>query len=246
MNTSATPSAPNKPIGVYILAGAFVVAPLGNLILSLMISRIPGWYRSQVFLPLLKTIPVLDWLWLGSLELAGILLWFRHKTAWAMAVLSLFFVIGINLYKLFFPPSPDLQIDSLYFLLVFSTTVIVLIIAFYFRFPYLDRRAQWFLPTAHRYDLRSPVQVVAHDIFNGVTESISISGARIRLQQDMGESGRQLRFIDIIFPDIRNIKVTSEVVEYGENILRVRYKRLTTKERAAMREWIQSQIEIKV
>jgi hypothetical protein len=121
-------------------------------------------------------------------------------------------------------------------------TAFFLLLAFYFRFPYLDRRAQWIFQAAARYEFRTPVDVVAQDIFSGVTESVSLSGARVRLQRDL-DSSQDLRFVDVIFPEVRNIKVKSRVVEYRDNVLRLKFKDLTGRNRTYLQDWLKSRIE---
>lgn len=234
-----------KPIGVYILAVLFILAPFGNILISFATSGVPGWYHRDVFFSLLGTIHWLDRLWLCLVALTGLLLLKAHKTSWAAAILTLTLVLAVNVYRIFYPPGTQFDYSQVHMWLATGGTFTVLVLAFYFRFPYLDRRAQWFFPVAQRYDLRTAVQVLAHDIFEGVTESISTSGARIRLQQDLGPANEDLRFVDVIFPAIRNIKLTGEIVEYRDNILRIRYRHLSVKERAHLVDWLKSQNETK-
>ncbi|KYG61257.1 hypothetical protein AZI85_09970 [Bdellovibrio bacteriovorus] len=233
-----------RPTGIYLLAVLFMLAPLGNLAISFAGSGVPHWYLPSTLIEFLKAVSILDWSWLGFLFLSGVLLFKAHKTSWTVAILSLVFVLGLNIYRF---STHALEGDGLFVQtqLVLSSfvTVGVLLLAFYFRFPYLDRRAQWLFPTAHRYDFVTPVDVVAQDIFEGVTESISVSGARIRLKRDLEGGSRDLRFVDVIFPAIRNVKVKSKVVEYHENVLRLKFKDLSRRDRGYLHDWFRSQIE---
>jgi hypothetical protein len=193
---------------------------------------------------LLSTVAWLDWLWLSLLVITGLLLFFAHKTAWSLAVLVLLAVIGINIYRAANAPI-GVPYSPVHMIVSTLVTCAVLGLAFYFRYPYLDRRARWFFPTAHRYDLQTNVQVVANDIFEGVTESISMSGARLRLKRDLGPQKSKLRYVDVIYTQIRNLKISCEVVEYSDNILRVRHKSLSVKDREILAGWLQSQNETK-
>ncbi|KHD88818.1 MAG: hypothetical protein OM95_06765 [Bdellovibrio sp. ArHS] len=233
-----------KPTGIYFLAVLFLLAPLGNLAISFAGSGVPHWYLPPTLFEFLKAVTPLDWVWLGLLFLSGILLFKPHKTSWTLAILSLVFVLVVNGYRF---STHALVGDGLFnqthLVLSSFVTVGVLLLAFYFRFPYLDRRAQWLFPTAHRYEFATRADVVAQDIFEGVTESISVSGARIRLKRDMEASSRGLRFVDVIFPEIRNVKIKSKVVEYHENVLRLKFKDLSRRDRGYLHDWFRSQIE---
>ncbi len=134
-----------KPTGVYLIAILFLLAPIGNILISFAGSGVTNWYNPSVLGPFLRTIPGLDWLWLTLLFFTGVLLFRPHKLTWSLAILMLFMVLSINAYRLF---NVDGNSINPTFLKVFSIlaiicTLSVLVISFYFRFPYLDRRAQW-------------------------------------------------------------------------------------------------------
>lgn len=135
-----------KATGIYVLACLFILAPLGNILISFAGSGIDQWYDPSVLRSFLQTIPVVDWLWLSLLVLTGILLFKPHKLSWSVAIFTLLFVLIINAARLF-QVDPN-SINPL-FLKIFSMVAIlvtlgVLVISFYFRFPYLDRRTKWF------------------------------------------------------------------------------------------------------
>ncbi len=230
-----------KPIFLQILALSFLVAPLGNIIISLAMSGIDGWYAPKVFLPLVATIPLLEWSWLVLVFVSGVLLFIQHKTAWAVAVGTLLVVLGINTYKSFFMmgafTGPTFMVKAQLIISVI-TTFAVLLVMFYARYPYLDRRDTWFGKAAARFPIRTATQVIAQDIFDGVTESLSVSGARLRLQKDLGAGAHDLQFVDVIFPDIKNIKTKAQVVEYKDNVLRVRFRGLSKDEKRVIQDWL--------
>ncbi len=228
-----------KPIGIYILAILFLIAPIGNIVFTLSTSNIPDWYNPKMFIELVSSMHLFDIITSFLLILSGLLLFKAHKTAWTLSLISLTLILGLNTYRIFYPP-PGFESDLSTMHLGFSvcSTFVVMIIAFYFRYPYLDRRAQWFFPTAHRYDVQSNVEIVANDIFSGVTESLSLSGARIRLKMDMGESAHKLKHVDVIFNDLRKLKLTCEVIQYDDNILRVKFKRMSRSDRELLSNWL--------
>lgn len=228
-----------KPIGIYILAVLFLLAPIGNILFTLSTSNIQNWYSPAVLIDLLRSLHVFDVITSLLLFISGLLLFKAHKTAWTLSLVSLTLILGLNTYRIFNPP-PGFETDLSTMHLGFSvcSTFVVMIVAFYFRYPYLDRRAQWFFPTAHRYDVQTNVEIVANDIFSGVTESLSLSGARIRLKIDMGTSADKLKFVDIIFNDLRKMKLTCEVIQYDDNVLRVKFKRMSRSDRELLSNWL--------
>lgn len=158
-NTTQSPQATElkKPYGIYFMATMFFLAPLGNIIISFSGSGLSNWYEPHIFLALFKTIAPLDWLWLGMLSLTGILLFLQHKLSWTMAIIALVSVLGINAVRLFQadPSSIEPQFLKVFSLLAVLVTLGVLMIAFYFRFPYIDRRLKWTSMTQQNPDRRS-------------------------------------------------------------------------------------------
>lgn len=144
-------SQPNKPIlkkatGIYLLACLFILAPLGNILISFAGSGIDRWYDPSVLGSFLQTVPIIDWVWLGLLVLTGILLFKPHKLSWSVAIFTLLFVLIINATRLFQadPNSINQTFLKVFSLVAILVTLGVLVISFYFRFPYLDRRTKWF------------------------------------------------------------------------------------------------------
>ncbi len=134
-----------KPIAIYFLAILFLLAPLGNILISFAGSGVSNWYDPSVFIPFAQTIPLLDWAWLGLLFITGLLLFKAHKLSWTIAIISLLLILAINTYRIFFVDtnSIDPQFLKIFSVIAVLCTLGVLVIAFYFRFPYLDRRTEW-------------------------------------------------------------------------------------------------------
>lgn len=140
-----TETAFKKPTGVYLLAILFILAPIGNILISFAGSGVSNWYDMSVLIPFLQSIPMVDWVWLGLLFITGVLLFRPHKLTWTLAMVILCLVLAINAFRLY---QADTNSIDPTFLKVFSVLAIVctlgiLVIAAYFRFPYLDRRARW-------------------------------------------------------------------------------------------------------
>lgn len=233
-----------RPTAVYLLALLFVFAPVGNLLLSFSNSGDPNWYQPAMLMRYLSSVSLIDWSWLGLVFVTGLLLFKPHKTTWTLSLVCLLIVTSINTYRLL---TGDFNLMGVGIKTQLSLSILAtvgcLAITAYSRFPYLDRRAGWFLTAAHRYHLRTPVSVVAQDIYDGVTSSVSISGVLVHLQRNMEGPSLDLQYVDLIFPEVRNIKVKARVVEYRDNNLRLKFKDLKGANRAYLVDWLQSHNE---
>lgn len=229
-----------KPILLKILAILFIFAPLGNVVLSILIQGRFEAFEPTQFINLVMEIPAADLIWLGLLSFTGLLLYVQHKTSWALAVITLFITLGMNFYHYLdldsAPDSSAIVLTQIFFS-VFATLTVLMVI-FYARYPYLDRRRGWLFPAVRRVRAQTPVKIMAQDIFEGITESISIRGCRIHLQRDLGAIAK-MKFVDIIFPEIRNIKLKARIVEYSDNVLRLRFKDLGPNENKILSKWLQ-------
>ncbi|MGZ3748616.1 MAG: PilZ domain-containing protein [Pseudobdellovibrionaceae bacterium] len=231
-----------QPIGIYILAVLFMLAPLGNILVSFAGSGVLNWYYPSEFVELLKTIPLIDWFWLGGIFISGLSLLLRHKSAWLLAIGSLLVVLGMNTYRAFTIDETVLNPEFVRVQILISilVTFSVLIIAFYARYPYLDRRQQWMFPTAHRYDVKSPVIVHTGGDLAGLTESISTAGIRIRLakKNEALKDKTEIEFTLTELPGLEKIK--AEVIEFNEDVLRLKYKRFSWGRRGFLEAWLKS------
>lgn len=231
-----------QPIGIYILALLFMMAPLGNILVSFAGSGVTNWYHPAAFFELVKTIPAMDWLWLAGIFVAGFALLVRHKSAWLVAVMALLVVLAMNTYRAFTIDETVLNPEFVRVQILISilVTFSVLIIAFYARYPYLDRRQQWMFPTAHRYDVKTPVIVHTGGNMSGTTESVSTAGIRIRFAKNVealkGKSEVEFSFVDL--PDLKVIK--AEVVEFSGDVIRLSYKGFGWGARGVLEAWLKS------
>ena len=234
---TSTQSALKKPIGVYILALLFILAPIGNVLISFAGSGVQSWFLPSVFFPFLQSIPFYEWSGLGLLFLTGILLLRPHKLSWSIAIVSLLLVLAINSYRLY---TGDINSIDPTFLKVFSLLAMIctlgfLVIAFHFRFPYLDRRANWFMNIK-----RFKFQTTA--LCNGVetkTESVSMKGCRLLFSTPTSLTNEETAKIQ--FPSISKLEVEAVVVEKSELEVRVEFKNLTGDFKQDLGRWIRSQ-----
>jgi len=232
-----------KPILVYFLAVLFLLAPFGNIILSFAGSGIENWYSPEILFPLLNTVPVFEWIWLGLLFVTGLLLFRPHKLSWSVAIFTLVLILILNAIRVFQMDSSSINPSYLkvFSLLAILVSLSVLVVAFYFRFPYLDRRASWFR-NLNRHILRTPVKISADAILQGMTESISLKGCMVVLNQapQMGlVIGRR---VSVQFMELEQITVEAEVVDVELDHVRLQFLKLSTDERHILRKFIGDQV----
>ncbi len=230
-----------QPVGIYVLAVLFMLAPVGNIILSFIASGVDGWYRPDVFLDLLTTVPAADWAWLVAIFIAGASLLLRHKSSWMLSVVVLLMVLAMNTYRAFTVDENTLNPEFVRVQILVSilVTFSVLVIAFYTRYPYLDRRQQWIFPTAHRYNVATAVLVHIAEGVVGTTESVSSAGVRIRMPKVVDEL-KHAGDLDITFTEMDNFKVASEIVEFNGTTLRLKFKKFGWGSRGRLEAWLKS------
>lgn len=227
-----------KPTGVYILALLFLFAPLGNILISFAGSGIDKWYDLTVLTAFLQSIPPLEWIWLGLLFITGILLFRPHKLSWSVAIFTLLLILFINAYRLYYVDtnSIDPVFLKVFSLLAIICTLSVLVIAFYFRFPYLDRRASW-LRNPHRVNIRT--SVICSGV-KAVTESLSVSGCRISFDQP--SKLKLNENIVLKFLEISATEVEANVVENLDREARVEFMDLQGSFKQDLAKWLKTRV----
>ncbi len=233
-----TTTALKKPIGVYVLALLFLLAPAGNIFISFAGSGLQNWYDPSVLAAFLQSIPLLDWVWLGLLFATGILLFRPHKLSWSVAIFTLLLILFINAYRLY---QVDMNSIDPVFLKVFSLlaiicTLSVLVIAFYFRFPYLDRRANW-LSNLQRVDIKTSVLCGGEA---AMTESISTSGCLIHFES--ANHFKKNDKVNLKFAEISNTEIQGVVVESMDRVARFEFQDLNAGFRQDLNKWLKSRV----
>lgn len=225
-----------KPIGIYILALLFILAPVGNILISFAGAGVTNWYEPGIFFIFLQSIPAFDWVWLGLLVLAGILLFRPHKLSWSFAIVTLFLILCINAYRMFSadPSSITPQYLKVFSILALFCTLGVLMIAFYFRFPYLDRRANW-IKNVERFDLRTEVQMNKSFV---LTESISVSGCKVITNE--GYHHKKQDVIEVIFTEIYVRPVKCVVIESNNDFIRLEFAPQQEEFVGQLKSWIKN------
>lgn len=225
-----------RPVGIYVLAVLFILAPLGNILISFAGAGVANWYEPSVFTVFLQSIPLVDWVWLSLLVLTGVLLFRPHKLSWSVAIATLVIILLINVYRMFSSDASSIapQYFKVFSIISLFCTLGVLVIAFYFRFPYLDRRANW-IKNIERYDLATDIEWKGQIV---KTESISVTGCKIAIQNR--PHIRPNDATDVMFMEIYDKPVKCIVVETNSTFVRLEFAPGQDKFMGQLKAWIKS------
>ncbi len=212
-----------KPFILEVVIYSFLIAPFGNLLSTAALTGRPDWYMPHIWMLILQNSPVIDFVWLGSIFVSGVLLTLRHRTAWLLAIasLSLTFVINFrNLHEL----SSANALSALHMtqiLVSLLTTSLVGVLFFYYRYPYLDRRVT-LLGFADRVDLKEACQIQLHsNQIKSQCRSISMTGARFEISETLplfsNDDTISIHFLN------HHLKISGKIVEHKAPNLRVRF-----------------------
>lgn len=233
MNVKAeTPLALKKPYLVYVLAICFMLAPFGNLIIALYSSGIPQWYSPVIWWKLFVSQSVADMIILSSILLAGCALTIQKKSSWFIAVAVLLIVTINNLF--FMETAPDQALSPWYVPLILNTPILVVL--FFFRYPYLDKRDHILSGTHNRFIVEFPVLFPEWKL-EGKMESLSKSGCFVVSDTDLTEKAEAGDVIDMTW---ESLPVKATVVYAKQKGLGLRFQKPSGDFKAKIREVIKS------
>jgi len=223
-----------KPWGLQLLIYAFLIAPFGNIALTAAVLGIANWYHPRIYLQIISNIQSLDYLWLGLIFISGVLLTARHKTAWIFAITALSATVLINLRNLFelvnSNAASNIAISQVFFSLIATSAVGV--IFFYFRYPYLDRRATLF-GFAGRVDVKlSSVIHFSSESLQTKCDSISITGARFIIKSSDTKHVEN-ESLSVQF-SAEELEMKGVVVQHTEDILRVKFVEMSAEQKSKL------------
>jgi len=218
METKATTL--ERPRAVQMAAAVLMLTP----VLDLMMSQRTG---AQVF-------NGLSWVLIFA---AGASLMIRHKLAWMVGIVLCFVIIastGYSLMKEMNYADPVIStarlLDCLLILFIVGT------VTFFFRYPYLDRRQNWFAPTGNRYAISTAV------LLGGVetkTLDLSYTGARIALPPQSSYKAGDT--VTVQLSEINDIQCKARVIDVKEDHVRVRFDGVSTTDKDLIRQWLSTQ-----
>lgn len=170
--------------------------------------------------------------------LAAFALLRAHKTSWLVAIIALIVAGGLQMLLVF--DADDTTGGAVLILRSFLLAAIGLGLFLVFtraRYPYLDRRQGWVGAPAERFELRTPVVLRSHKDFDGVTESLSSSGCRVRIQAAPGQ-GLGQRFVEIQFKDLPGVLIRAQQVGIDSTVVRLKFKEFLQGERSDFETWL--------
>lgn len=182
---------------------------------------------------------MLNWVGWVSVFGAGMTLMIRHKLSWVVGmILCGVFVIStlVSLFKGFGIVDP--VISTARVLDCFLVLFIVGTVFSFFRYPYLDRRQNWFAPTGDRFVVVTPV--VLNGKVNGETVDLSYTGARISVPEGV-ESFQKDQVMTLVLSEINDIQCKAKVIDVKDKVLRIHFDGLSSSEKDLLRQWLSSQ-----
>jgi hypothetical protein len=161
-----------KPVLVWIVGCCYLIAGPATLIQIAVFEHIAKWYDPSVWLNIFAQMSFLDQAVCAAAPVAGMSLLIQRKRSWVLAIAVLLGALVQNIYcivsgeELLYPIAIPMIANSA-----------VLIVFYYFRFPYLDRRDRIFSGLTKRYPIEMPVTIDQH---KGVlAKSISTAGCNL-------------------------------------------------------------------
>lgn len=221
------------------VAFSYLFVPFLNVFLSLWWARAHVASSGITVSPSLLSIGFFDWFCLGMIFIAGLALFKQHKTTWLYTTVIVVMVIALNLLSLVDadPLNPLHAAAPIQILFSIFLGFSIFVIVSYARYPYLDRRHGWVYDAAPRFDFATAARVIAEDVYECVTESVSATGCRVRLQKDWGPASR-VHLVDIAFPDFQDTPLKAEVVGAEGVVLRLKFKDWTRVQKRGFEAWI--------
>ena len=223
-----------KPWGLQLLIYSFLIAPFGNIAMTAVVLGIVDWYKPRVYLQIASNIQTADLLWLGLIFTSGVLLMARHKTAWIVAIGTLSATLLINLKNLVelinSQSASNLAISQVFLSLVATSAVGA--IFFFFRYPYLDRRATLF-GFSGRVDVKIPSMVhFSSESLQTKCDSISITGARFTIK-DSDSKHVENESLSVRF-SAEELEIKAVVVQHANITLRVKFVEMTSDQKSKL------------
>ena len=180
---TASPTAPQaspqnshlqRPLLLVLLALSFVLSPFFNLASALYVGHHPSWFLPSVWVQLFLKLSVAEQAIMVAGPIVGILLFVQQKRSWTLAVAL---VISATVFNLFF--GTEAHAEGLRWLSAFNvfTTVGLIGILYFFRYPYLDQRDSISMGPAQRFQVN--IQCELENFGNCRVTNISKTGCHV-------------------------------------------------------------------
>ena len=178
---SVTADGMKRSFVVLALGFLFLIAPFGNIAVSLYALGVDSWYSPLVWAQALPQMTGFSQLWLSLVFISGVLILMQVKLAWAIAIFSMAVVLALNIFNITSALSPQIY-DFGFFL----SSIGIIVLLFYFRYPYLDRRDKMLSANARK-NTQLPAEVtVGSTTVRGTLKNISASGFFLAVDVNVG------------------------------------------------------------
>ncbi len=229
-----------KPWIIYILATSLILAPFGNILFTLITLNLPSLANLSLLAKVLSLVPIYDWIINGMILLSGLLLLRRHKTSWSFSILVLVGILVVNYIKWnsgLYPSETGLE--KIQLASGFLVTTAVLLIAFYFRFPYLDRRSSFFFVT-HRIsgDWQGSVQSSTGENVDIDIYSVSMTGLGFRFPLNLEKNFSVGQVIEGQCSPFFQGRFQGQIVRKNETDCGLRFQNLSSEQKKQFKEFL--------
>ena len=211
-----------RPVAVQLAAAVLISIPLMDMLSS---------QRSGEFM-----FGLVSWIMVCG---AGISLMIRHKSAWVMGMTLCVAFVLTNLYQLAFLSTAGVNpwASTIKLMDCLLVAFIVATVFYFFRYPYLDRRQNWFAPTAERFKVEMPV-VLNGDLQTKLVD-LSYTGARIAV--DAAAPFKVDQRISVQLTEINDVLCQARIIDVNNGWMRVRFEDTSSQEKELIRQWLLSQ-----
>jgi len=218
------------PILIYSFGFLFLLSPFINFVISLWVQGVSGWARPQIWGVFLHQITPLSWSIMALHFLTGIALLVPRKASWFFAESVLILTVGYNLFVSSQTRSIIPYADAF---LIFCSVGFIIVL-YFFRYPYIDRRGYLFI--ANRYSIQQPIRISEYpagaEIINLSTSGILFAW-KTEIPEELPHVGE---LIEIKLNE--KLTVTGVVVGHSPSGCRVKFKGLTLAVRNSLKAYI--------
>lgn len=212
-----------RPLAVQLAAAVLISIPLMDMLSA---------QRSGEFM-----FGLASWIMVCG---AGISLMIRHKSSWILGISLCVAFVLTNVYQLAFLDTAGVSpwASTMKLLDCLLVAFIVVTVFYFFRYPYLDRRQNWFAPTAERFKVEMPVVLNGGQISLKLVD-LSYTGARIAL--DPGASFKKGERVSVQLTEINDVLCQARVIDVHNGWMRVHFEDTSSQEKELIRQWLLSQ-----
>lgn len=229
-----------KSIWIKSLSLAYIVIPFFLFFAQLLRQ---GLLNSDIAIQsvfeFLSQISTLDTLWLVLFLLSGAFLLIVHKLSWYTSFLFSLILFSMSLFA---NSQSSRGFEALFFrgdsVVTLFLIVAIFVIGLNYKYPYVDVRGSLFKKVSPRFEVKTPVEIYYGQTAYGESSSLSLSGAKIQMNEEMARHLKPQDIIMIKFPQIQMLELRAKVVESRGLVLRIEFVGSDKNRLNVMKAWI--------